>query len=804
MEKIKPPPELDMDSRNLAEAWREFEESWELYEISSGLTTKEEKVQVATLYSIVGLKARRVLKTLPGIPEAIAERKVKDTLKALKDYCMPRTNITYERYIFRTTTQGERQFDTFLTELRRKAALCDFGVIKDSLIRDQIVIGTNSPTLRERLLREPDLTLMTAINLCRASEQAIEQSKLITRPEQSQEIKEIDSLNARAPTQNQNKGQSFKCRFCGLQHDRGNCTAYNATCHRCKEKNHFARCCTRKLPQPQAHQQQRGASRAIREVELQEQQDPNNLYKEIESLYIEEIKSSNKIKCVEQCLSLNGKNVTFKLDSGAECNVIPEAVAKELDCTIEQTALKLRAFGGNPLKTVGKCYIDTIVQGQESPIAVEYYIVEHNVRPILGVETCLTLGLITFSGGARAQGLSIDALEQPRNLLDQFEDVFTGLGCVEGEYDICLKEGARPTIQHQRNVPLRLIEQLKTTINDLEQREVIKKVNEPVEWVSNLVIVEKKDKSLRLCLDPPDLNEAIVREDYKPPSIEKISSTLNGCTVFTVVDMSSCYWHKKLSDAASLLCTFNAPFGRIRFCRMPFGISCASEVAQKMVEEHFGDIGVLPVYDDIIIAGKTTAEHDRALHKVLERARERNIRFNKSKIQYRLDKVSYMGEVVSNNGFTPDPAKVSAILKMPVPQCKKDLQRLLGMINYLSKYIPSMAELTAPLRMLLRKEAAWAWHPEHDAALAKLKTALTSKPVLRFYDIHLPTTLQVDASKSGLGACLLQNGQPVAYASRALTSAEQNYAQIEKELLAIVFGCERFNMYTYGADIDVD
>ncbi|XP_048581151.1 uncharacterized protein K02A2.6-like isoform X2 [Nematostella vectensis] len=700
MEKIKPPPELDMDSRNLAEAWREFEESWELYEISSGLTTKEEKVQVATLYSIVGLKARRVLKTLPGIPEAIAERKVKDTLKALKDYCMPRTNITYERYIFRTTTQGERQFDTFLTELRRKAALCDFGVIKDSLIRDQIVIGTNSPTLRERLLREPDLTLMTAINLCRASEQAIEQSKLITRPEQSQEIKEIDSLNARAPTQNQNKGQSFKCRFCGLQHDRGNCTAYNATCHRCKEKNHFARCCTRKLPQPQAHQQQRGASRAIREVELQEQQDPNNLYKEIESLYIEEIKSSNKIKCVEQCLSLNGKNVTFKLDSGAECNVIPEAVAKELDCTIEQTALKLRAFGGNPLKTVGKCYIDTIVQGQESPIAVEYYIVEHNVRPILGVETCLTLGLITFSGGARAQGLSIDALEQPRNLLDQFEDVFTGLGCVEGEYDICLKEGARPTIQHQRNVPLRLIEQLKTTINDLEQREVIKKVNEPVEWVSNLVIVEKKDKSLRLCLDPPDLNEAIVREDYKPPSIEKISSTLNGCTVFTVVDMSSCYWHKKLSDAASLLCTFNAPFGRIRFCRMPFGISCASEVAQKMVEEHFGDIGVLPVYDDIIIAGKTTAEHDRALHKVLERARERNIRFNKSKIQYRLDKV--------------------------------------------------------------------------------------------------------DASKSGLGACLLQNGQPVAYASRALTSAEQNYAQIEKELLAIVFGCERFNMYTYGADIDVD
>ena len=223
-----------------------------------------------------------------------------------------------------------------------------------------------------------------------------------------------------------------------------------------------------------------------------------------------------------------------------------------------------------------------------------------------------------------------------------------------------------------------------------------------------------------------------------------------------------------------------------------------------MVEEHFGDIeGVQPVYDDIIVAVKTEIEYDRALRKVLERARERKIKLNKNKIQYRLNKVSYMGEIVSKEGFTPDPHKVSAIFDMLAPQSKKDLQRLLGMINYLSKYISNMAELTAPLRTLLRKDVAWAWYPEHDAALAKLKSVLTSEPVLRFYDINLPTILQVDASKGGLGACLLQNDQPVAYASRAMTNAEQNYTQIEKELLAIVFGCERFDMYTYGADIDV-
>ena len=140
---------------------------------------------------------------------------------------------------------------------------------------------------------------------------------------------------------------------------------------------------------------------------------------------------------------------------------------------------------------------------------------------------------------------------------------------------------------------------------------------------------------------------------------------------------------------------------------------------------------------------------------------------------------------------------------MPTPSCKQDLQRLLGIINYLAKYIPNMSELTAPLRSLLKSDVPWAWFLEHDTAFTKLKSVLSSAPVLRFYDTNLPTALQVDASKKDLGACLLQQKQPVAYASRAMSSSEINYAQIEKELLAIVYGCERFNVCTYGAEIEV-
>ena len=124
---------------------------------------------------------------------------------------------------------------------------------------------------------------------------------------------------------------------------------------------------------------------------------------------------------------------------------------------------------------------------------------------------------------------------------------------------------------------------------------------------------------------------------------------------------------------------------------------------KSVVEKHFGDIlGALPVFDNIIIGGKNEQEHDLILHKVLTRALERNIKFNRDKIQFRVSQVKYMGEVVSELGFSPDPEKITAIHDMPTPACKQDLQRLLGMINYLAKHIPNMSELTAPLRSLLK------------------------------------------------------------------------------------------------------
>ena len=168
-----------------------------------------------------------------------------------------------------------------------------------------------------------------------------------------------------------------------------------------------------------------------------------------------------------------------------------------------------------------------------------------------------------------------------------------------------------------------------------------------------------------------------------------------------------------------------------------------------------------------------------------------------------LEEIKYLGHIFTKDGLKPDQTKIEAVLKMPTPECKKDVERFLGVVTYLAKFIPNMSKHTEPLRGLTRDDVEWQWKAEQQQAFSTMKTMLTEAPVLRYYDVKLPVTLSVDASKSGLGAVLLQELKPVAYASRALTENEQRYTQIEKEMLAIVFGAERFHQYIYGREVDV-
>lgn len=179
--------------------------------------------------------------------------------------------------------------------------------------------------------------------------------------------------------------------------------------------------------------------------------------------------------------------------------------------------------------------------------------------------------------------------------------------------------------------------------------------------------------------------------------------------------------------------------------------------------------GVAVVMDDILVWGKSEKEHDERVIKVMEVVKESNLRLNQNKLKFKKSEVTYLGHKLTANGLQIDPNKLKAVLDMEKPTDVSGVQRLLGMLTYVQKFIPDLAERTAPLRELLGKNVLWHWSWKQEKCYQELLQIMTNAPVLAYYDPQKPLTLSVDASSTGLGAALIQNDRPVAYASRALT-----------------------------------
>ncbi|GFS97775.1 retrovirus-related Pol polyprotein from transposon 17.6 [Nephila pilipes] len=210
-----------------------------------------------------------------------------------------------------------------------------------------------------------------------------------------------------------------------------------------------------------------------------------------------------------------------------------------------------------------------------------------------------------------------------------------------------------------------------------------------------------------------------------------------------------------------------------------------------------------PYFDDIALGSFTVEEHCRLLRRTLLKARKANSKFNELKTQLSQTSVNYLGHVLSDEGIKPDPKKISAVEQFATTNCKEDLQRFLGMVTYLAKFTPHLSNLTHNLRQLLKKDSVWIWDANTEREFELIKQTIMKSPCLKFFDKNIEVTVSVDASKNGLGAVLLQESQPVAYGSILLTLTQQRYAQIEKELMAVIYGLEHFNYYIYGRIVTV-
>ena len=257
-----------------------------------------------------------------------------------------------------------------------------------------------------------------------------------------------------------------------------------------------------------------------------------------------------------------------------------------------------------------------------------------------------------------------------------------------------------------------------------------------------------------------------------------------------------------LDIESSKLLTFNTPWGRYRFTRLPFGIAPAPEIYQREMVRLFQGLPVEIIMDDFLIHGNAN-NIDQKVRLILDRSREVGLKFNPDKIKLRVPEVSYVGHLLTAQGLKPDPAKVKAISDMPPPTDKEGVLRVVGTMNYLDKFIEHKADLQEPITQLTQQNVEFIWDQQQQTAFDKLKSLITNAPVLAYFDNQKPTTLNVDASGIGLGAVVMQADQPVAYGSRTLTACECRYANIERELLAILWGTQKFHTYLYGRRVIV-
>ena len=273
-------------------------------------------------------------------------------------------------------------------------------------------------------------------------------------------------------------------------------------------------------------------------------------------------------------------------------------------------------------------------------------------------------------------------------------------------------------------------------------------------------------------MDPRPLNTALKRERYQLPILEEILPELSKARVFSTVDLKSGNWHCVLAPESSILTTFVTPYGRYKWIRLPFGLSASSELFQKHLNHALDSLpGVLCIADDILVYGtgesneEATANQDRSLQDLLQRCKDRSVVLNPDKMKLRMSEVSFVGHLLINKGLKSDPAKVEAIAKMPKPQDVEGVQRLNGFVNYLAKFLPKLSDAMKPIPRLTRKDAPWNWFSEQDQAFAHVQRLVTEAPVLCSYDPSQDLTIQCDASHSGLGAAILQNGKPIEYTS---------------------------------------
>jgi hypothetical protein len=384
--------------------------------------------------------------------------------------------------------------------------------------------------------------------------------------------------------------------------------------------------------------------------------------------------------------------------------------------------------------------------------------------------------------------------------LDVFPGEFPGMPPDRDvEFVIELQPGTTPISKRPYRMPPKELAELKTQLQELLYKGYIRPSSSP--WGCPALFVKKTDGSLRMCVDYRPLNAVTIKNKYPLPRIDVLFDQLAGAKVFSKIDLRSGYHQIKVRPCDIPKTAFSTRYGLYEFFVMSFGLTNAPAYFMYLMNSVFMtelDKFVVVFIDDVLINSKSEKEHAKHLRVVLQGLRDHKLYAKFSKCEFWFKSVKFLGHTISHDGISVDPSKVQEVMEWKPPKSVHQIRSFLGLVGYYRRFIPDFSRIAKPMTELLKKGVKFVRSEACEKAFHTLRQHLTSASVLVQLDNSKPFEVFCDASGTGLGCVLMQEGRVIAYASRALRPHELNYPTHDLELAAVVHALKIWRHYLMG------
>ena len=748
----------------------------------------------------------------------------------------PTKNTTLGNFEFHKLRQhDDERFDDFVNRVKKEAENCNFTCasdtcdVRDTLIRDQVVIGTSNNEIRRHALKDQ----WKLEELCvrgRQLEAASQGARRLVQEERREVRSEVSRVAGKYSKKNRlqqrqkEESTKKKCNFCNGTSCRGGreCFARSKECFACGKKGHIkgAPAC----PKLTSDSVKTPSNRRVEEGDSDESESDSD-EAAIARVPVKNIRSCRYVAHVRRSearrSSKRGSTSKFEVeivvkerkipafaDTGADVSVMSAKLAADLGLQLEKTKMRLKPFGSKSLKCGGS-YMGTVMFGA-NVANIKFYIVPRDVETLLSGAAAEALGIISVHRGDQSDirrcevKTDFEADESVTAILESFPECTEGVGKLKNyQVKFHVDDTVEPVACPLRPVPYHLRHRLEEELRVMEEQDIIEPHEGPAPWVSNIVL-SPKDSGIRVTVDMRKANKAIKATNIPIPRVEDIRAEVAGCKVFSKLDLKSAFHQLELAPESRYLTVFHAGDRLMRYKRLTMGTKPASGELNKALRPLFASIpGVHIIHDDLIIASPDGQSHDAALEQVMKVLSTNGLTVNLAKCLVKRKQIPFWGMVLSEEGVLPDQSRIDALEGASCPKSKDEVLSFICMVQSCGEFIPNLSRRTAHLRQLTKKSARFIWTEECHAEYEDLKTALKQEFMLHHYDPLLPTVLFVDAHVTGLSAILAQERgpgeySPISCASRATTGIERRYPQLDLEALSIDFALRRYRQYLAG------